>query len=79
MREKGWERKSRDEEKKSGRDIKEESLLADISTTRGVTCACTRPERETSQLQRAIFRSGGRAITRVENSSSRKSGTTLDI
>lgn len=33
----------------------------------------------TSQLQRAIFRSGGHAITRVEDSSSRKSGTMLGL
>lgn len=72
--ERKWKTK---EEERSGRDIKGELLLADIQTTRGVTC--TRPERETSQLQRAIFRSGDHAITRVEDSSSRKSGTTLDV
>lgn len=78
MREKGWERKSEGEGRKEKRTGHQRGTAGrrhpDDSWSKRA-----RPQRETSQLQRAIFRSEGHAITRVEDSSSRKSGATLDV
>lgn len=81
MREKGRERKSEDEGRKEKRTRHQRGMAArrhlDNSWSNVRVHAAVEGNVATSE--RAIFRSGGHAITRVEDSSSRKSGTTLDV